>query len=275
LAAAFSAVCQNQPFSVTVIGTGKPMILIPGLESAGAIWDGAVSHYSSHHRMHVLTLAGFAGEPPVPGLRLQDVRDGIIRYARDNRLDHPVLVGHSLGGFLALWIAATAPDLVGPVVSVEGLPFLPALSDPSATAAGSKDDADKMRKLYASLSPQQLDTMSRMALTQMISEPKNVEVAAAWAVKSDSAFVGQAVYDLMTTDLRDDVAKIRTPLLLVGAGKTLGDRTQQAYEKQVEKACDHRVVVATKAMHFVMFDDPVFLWSALDSFLAEGGTHER
>ncbi len=275
LAAASGAVCQNQLFSVTVIGTGKPMILIPGLESSGAVWDGAVSHYSNRYRMHVLTLAGFAAEPPVPGLRLQDVRDGIIGYVRDNKLDHPVLVGHSLGGFLALWIAATAPDLVGPVVSVEGLPFLPALSDPSATAAGSKDNADKMRKLYASLSPQQMDTMSRMALTQMISEPKNVEVAAAWAVKSDSAFVGQAVYDLMTTDLRDDLARIRTPLLLVGAGKTLGDLTQQAYEKQVEKARDHRVVVAPKAMHFVMFDDPAFLWSTIDGFLAEGGTHAR
>lgn len=69
---------------------------------------------------------------------------------------------------------------MGPVVSVEGLPFLPGLSNPSATAAGSKDDADKMRKLYASLSPQQMDTMSRMALTQMIPEQKNVEMAAAW-----------------------------------------------------------------------------------------------
>ena len=65
------------------------MILIPGLESSGAVWDGAVSHYSNRYGMHVLTLAGFAGEPPVPGLCLQSVRDGIIRYVRDNKLDHP------------------------------------------------------------------------------------------------------------------------------------------------------------------------------------------
>src|SRR5262249_13285421 len=66
---------------------GKPMILILGLESSGAVWDGAVSHYGNSYRMHVLTLAGFAREAPAPGLQLQDVRDGIIGYIRDNKLD--------------------------------------------------------------------------------------------------------------------------------------------------------------------------------------------
>ena len=34
-----------------------------------------------------------------------------------------VMVGHSLGGFLALWVAATAPDAVGPIVAVDGVPY--------------------------------------------------------------------------------------------------------------------------------------------------------
>jgi hypothetical protein len=33
--------------------------------------------------------------------------------------------------------------------------------------------------------------------------------------------------------------------------------------------------VASKALHFIMFDDPEFLWSAIDGFLAEGETHAR
>lgn len=251
------------------------MILIPGLESPGAVWDGAVSHYQARYRMHVLTLAGFAGEPALPGLRLRDVRDGVIRYIRENKLDRPVIVGHSLGGFLALWIAAAAPELTGPIVSVDGLPFLPALLNPAATAAAGLEDAERMRKLYASLGPAQMEAMARMALTQMISEPKNIEMATAWAAKSDSAFVGQAVYDLMATDLRGEMAEIRTPVLLVAAGKALGDRARQAYEEQVERARDRRVVVAPEALHFIMFDDPAFLWSAIDSFLAEGEPHAR
>ena len=87
------------------------MILIPGLQCSGAVWNEAVAHYSDEYQVHVLTIAGFAGEPAIPGLRLSTVRDDLIRYIRENKLDHPVIVGHSLGGFLALWIAATAPDM--------------------------------------------------------------------------------------------------------------------------------------------------------------------
>jgi pimeloyl-ACP methyl ester carboxylesterase len=262
---------QNLPFSVSVHGAGKPMILIPGLESSGAVWDGTVAHYKTTHQLHVLTVAGFAGEPAIPGLKLCDVRDGVIRYIRENKLDHPVIVGHSLGGFVALWIAATAPELTGRIVSVDGVPFLPALFGESA----SEEDAARMQKMYASLSPQQMETMARMALTQMIAEPKNIEMAAGWAAKSDSAFVGQAVYDLMTTDLRPELEAIRAPVLLIGAGKALGAKAESAYEAQIANAPLHRVAIATNALHFIMLDDPDFLFGAMDAFLAKGEIHAK
>lgn len=270
LAAASSALCQKLPFSVTVTGAGKPIILIPGLESSGSVWDGTVAHYKSKHQLHVLTLAGFAGEPAIPGLQLRDVRDGVIRYMRDNKLDHPAIVGHSLGGFLALWIASTAPDLPGRIVSVDGLPFLPALFDPSASANEGVGAAERMRKMYASLGPAQMEAMAKMALTQMIAEPKIVEVAAQWAANSDGAFVGQAVYDLMTIDLRPEVSGIRTPVLLIAAGKALGPKTRLAYEAQVANVARHQVEVAANALHFIMFDDPAFLFNSMDKFLAQG-----
>lgn len=111
------------------------MILIPGLLSSGDVWSGTVAHFKDRYECHVLTLAGFAGQPAVPPPFLQTVRDDVLRYIQEKKLDHPVIVGHSLGGFLAFWIAATAPDAVGPLVAVDGVPFLPALMDPSATLA--------------------------------------------------------------------------------------------------------------------------------------------
>lgn len=269
------AVCQNTSFSAIVTGSGKPMILIPGLECSGAVWDGAVEHYRDRYQLHVLTLAGFAGQPAVPGLRLSAVRDDLIRYIRERHLDRPVLVGHSLGGFLALWVAATAPDLVSRVVSVDGLPFLPALFNPAAQTADSRDEAAGMQKLYASLAPAQLEAMSKMALTQMISDAKNVEMAAQWAAKSNGAFVGQVIYDMMTTDLRPEMARVGAPLLVIGAGKGVSPKARAAYEEQVAKAPDHGVIFADASLHFVMLDDPAFLFAAMDRFLSEGGRHAR
>src|SRR6185295_6334893 len=52
-------------FRVQVFGNGAPMILIPGMSSSGDVWKSTVIHYQDHYQCHVLTLAGFAGVPPV------------------------------------------------------------------------------------------------------------------------------------------------------------------------------------------------------------------
>src|SRR5947207_3398930 len=92
----------EDPFRVKVTGHGRPMILIPGLSSSGETWDTTVARYKDRFECHVLTVAGFAGVPRVQAPMLERVRDGIAAYARRNKMEHPVIVGHSLGGFLAL-----------------------------------------------------------------------------------------------------------------------------------------------------------------------------
>jgi len=273
LLAPFAFAQAPRSFSVTLHGAGRPMILLPGLESRAEVWHSLVEHYQSKYRIHALTLAGFAGEPAVPGLHLEDVKDDVIRYIQVNKLVRPVIVGHSLGGFLALWIASSAPDLVGEIVSVDGLPFLPALMGSSASAAESKPGAEQMRTLYASLKPEQVQGMARMSLAQLISDPREVDTAVKWAEQSDAAFVGQALYDLMTTDLRGEMAKLRAPILLVGAGKAFASNPEQlgriraAYEAQLANAPSHKVVMAERALHFIMLDDPAFLIREIDEFL--------
>jgi pimeloyl-ACP methyl ester carboxylesterase len=241
--------------------------------ASGDVWDGVVEHFSSRYRLHVLTIAGFAGVPAVDGPLLPRVRDELIAYLREEHLDRPVLVGHSLGAFLAFWVASTVPDAVGSIVAVDGVPFMPALMNPSATVDDVKTQAGQMRALYRSMTPQQLGMQSRMALTQMISDPANIARAAGWAVQSDGRATGQAIYELMTTDLRGEAANIRSDVLLIAAAKgvaSIPDRleaVQKAYEAQVARVPHHRVVAATQALHFVMLDDAQFLYSTMDAFL--------
>ena len=111
-------------FRVHVTGQGRPMILIPGLMSSGDTWKSTVARYQDRFQCHVLTLAGFAGVPPIAAPLLATVRTELAAYIRAQRLDRPVIVGHSLGGTLALALAADHPDLAGPLVIVDSLPFL-------------------------------------------------------------------------------------------------------------------------------------------------------
>jgi pimeloyl-ACP methyl ester carboxylesterase len=274
LAAGEPAAEPPRAFSVEVAGEGPPMVLIPGLASSGEVWRSAVERYRDRYQVHVLTLAGFAGQAPVAPPLLATARDEIVRYLEAEGLERPVVVGHSLGGLLALWVAATAPDRVGAVVAVDGVPFLPALFDPQATVESVRPQAEQVRQMYATLTREQLALQTRMALATMIADPADVERATGWAAASDPATVGAAVAEAMTTDLRAVVAAVRAPVLLVGAGALAPDeaareRLRLAYEAQVERVPRHRVVFAPEARHFVMLDAPGLLYAAIDAFLAE------
>ena len=76
-AAAPPAAAPSAPaaFKVNVTGQGKSIILIPGLSSSGAVWDGTVARLRNRYQCHTLTLAGFAGQPRIEGPFLETVRN--------------------------------------------------------------------------------------------------------------------------------------------------------------------------------------------------------
>lgn len=71
---------------------------------------------------------------------LSTVRKEIAGYIRRNKLDRPVIVGHS-GGAMTFWLAETEPDLVGRSVVVDGLPLFPAVQRADTTVADAEPQA--------------------------------------------------------------------------------------------------------------------------------------
>ena len=262
------------PFSVKVTGSGRPMILIPGLSCGGDVWDQTVAHFKGHYECHVLTLAGFAGQPAIGEPMLENIRTGLEKYIREKKLDHPVVVGHSLGGFMAFWLAAKAPDQVGAIIAVDGLPFLPAIFDPNATVESSKGFAESYRSKYDSVSQEEFAANNRKFLESMITDVKDVEAVNTFGKKSDPKAVGLAFYELMTTDLRPLVKAIKTPVLLIGATASNPDPQARAtvegiYQQQVSTIAKHKVVFAPKARHFIQLDEPEFFYAQVESFLKD------
>lgn len=271
-AAPAQAQSAHESFDVEVAGSGPAILLIPGLMTPGDVWDTTVARYRDRYQLHVLTLAGFGGPPSVPAPFLPRVRDEVIAYVRAQGLQRPLIVGHSLGGFLAFWIAATAPDLVGGIVAVDGVPFLPALGNANATVEAARAQAEQIRSLYASFSPDQLVAQSRIALQAMITAETDRDRALAWAGACDPGMVGLAIAELMSTDLREAAAAITAPTLLIGAlgaaPESMRGALEEGYRAQVSRIPAARVIMAAGARHFIMLDDPAFLFGAVDAFLA-------
>lgn len=265
---------NQYPFKVEVTGRGRPMILIPGLSSSGEVWESTVTRYKANYKCHVLTLAGFAGEPPITAPFLEKVRLGIADYIRRKKLHKPVVVGHSLGGFLTLWLASKDPDLVGPIIIVDMLPFLPAGQQPNATAESMKPQAEAMRKaMIAAQTPEQRHQTLLAIFQTMITDPANVALAEKWGIASDQNTVAQAMYELFTIDIRPDLSRIKAPALVIGTWVGLRqyatkEQVEQTFRTQFANLAGYKLVMSEKAKHFVMLDDPEFLFKEMDSFLA-------
>jgi N-formylmaleamate deformylase len=262
------------PFKAVVTGAGSPMILIPGLASGANVWDGTVAHFKGRYQCHVLTLAGFAGQAAVPGPFLEKVRDGIVNYIHEQKLDHPVIIGHSLGGMMAFWVAETAPAAVGPVISVDGVPFYAGLVDPAATHESTLPIAEQFRSMYAGMTAEQFTGGNHQFLASMITASSNVDLVASLGDKSDPKAVGQAFYDLISTDLRPGLKSIQVPVLLIGSDALAPDaaekaKTHEAYSAQIAPVPRHKLVFAPTSRHFIQLDDPDFFYREADAFLKE------
>jgi len=268
-----AALYAQPSFQVDVTGKGKPMILIPGFSSSGQTWDSTVAHYKDKYQCHVVTLAGFAGVPPIASPSLETVRKDLAAYIRKNKLEKPVIVGHSMGGFLALWLAEQEPDLVGPLVIVDSLPFLAGVWMPGGTVEKVKPMAEGMRKMYSGPANEQSDKMAETAIKPMVTKPEDFEMILGWSRKSDRLTQGATMYDMMTTDLRDDLGKISSPTLVIGTwvayveyGSTR-DAVEKNFRDQYAALKGYKLILSDKARHFVMLDDPAGFFEATDSFL--------
>lgn len=262
-------------FTVQVVGKGRPMLLLPGLTCPGAVWDETVARYQRQYQCHIISLAGFGGTaaPSSTNQLLQNVRDQLLAYIKTQKLSKPVVVGHSLGGFMGLWLSATQPEAIGPLVIVDSLPFLAAVQNPAQTADGAKPMAEGMRKQMAS-GKMGMPQARQMSAT-MMQDTARITQTARWSVASDPATVAQAMYDLFTTDLRQDIARVQQPVLVLGAWaayKAYGstkESTRAVFEQQYAKLPQHRIEMSEAGRHFLMYDDTAWFFQLTDAFLQQ------
>ena len=263
--------------NVTVEGKGPALIFIPGLNSSNETFSDTCAQFKAQYTCHLMHLPGFAGRAPlanVEGGFLPRIRDSIENYIRTKRIDKPVLLGHSLGGFLSLMIAEHAPELPKAIVIVDSLPFYSAIQNPAATEFTAKPYADMTRQQLLAQAPEQYkQTSLQMAKMSMTRLPERVDTVVAWNLSSDRATTAQAMYEIMTTDMRDRVANVKTPTLVLGAwaayapyGSTK-ESTKAIFTTQYQKLAGVNIQMSDTGYHFLSWDDAAWVNTQIQTFL--------
>lgn len=263
-------------FTVTVSGKGKPVIFIPGATCSGDEWNETVAEFSGKYECHVLTLAGYAGTPPLPGAPyLPTMKDQIISYIKTNNLKDVTIVGHSIGGVMAMLIAIENPAQLGRIVVVDAMPFFAAERIPGAKDGFDEAKAEESLKKYSAMSDEELKaTQLRTAKFMCLDSTKWPSIID-WGMKSDKKTMAYTMTEMNGMDLREKVSKIAVPALVLVAytripeypaftREAVSGRFSDQY-KNCSKCTLH--VSEDKTKHFIMYDDPKWFYSELRQFL--------
>ena len=193
------------------------MLLIPGLASSSAVWDATAKQLENRFRLHIIQVAGFAGAPArgnATGAVLQPTVDAIDLYIKTYQLKSPKIIGHSLGGLAGLMLAVQHPEDVGKLMVVDSLPFFSVLTGANDIATATPQAA-AMRDYTLAESPEAYAQGERQFLSSLVKSPAGRKAVIGWAIASDKSVVARAMYEDMTTDLRPDLQKIKSPVTVL------------------------------------------------------------
>jgi pimeloyl-ACP methyl ester carboxylesterase len=253
---------------------GRPLILIPGLASGSWVWQDAIRTYRDNHVLYVVTLPGLDGRAPVAGDQLGAAQASLLELIASRKLAKPVLVGHSMGGTLALSIAQQQPDLVGGVVTIDGLPVFPGTEDMALEQRPQLANG-VMRRMTgltpAAFASQQQQYMRSIGVVDMARADEIAKLTA----RSDPASTVQYMAAVMAQDLRPGLAQIKAPVLVLAPFFETDTNDQNAsmankvgyYTELMSGVPKLSVVGIPGARHFAMIDQPQRVTDAISSFL--------
>jgi pimeloyl-ACP methyl ester carboxylesterase len=259
--------------TVTVRGKGPDVLLIPGLASSSAVWDATAKQLENHFRLHLVQVAGFAGAPAranATGAVLQPTVDALDLYIKTNQLKSPKIIGHSLGGLAGMMLAVQHPEDVDKLMVVDSLPFFSVLSGANDAAAATPPAA-AMRDYTIAQSQEAYAQSEKQFLPRLVKSPAGRKAAIGWAIASEKSVVARAMYEDMTTDLRADLPKIKTPVTMLypwdAADGFPREATDKLYRENFAALPNKSLVCIEDSFHFIMLDQPEKFAAQVETFL--------
>lgn len=249
---------QQQAFTVKVTGKGNPVFLFPGFTCTAEVWNETIASIAKTNECHAFTFAGFGNVPAIDTPWLPVIKQQVIDYVKTKRLKNITIIGHSLGGTLGMWLASSQVDMFKKLIVVDGLPCSGALMMPNFNANSMTYNNPYSKQQLAMDSASFVAMAGQMATGMCLNKSKHQQVID-WMVMADRKTYVYGYIDMLRLDLRDDLANIKIPVVVLAATFPSKEVVEKTWNSQLAKLPNKTIYYAENAAHFIMYDQPQWL----------------
>lgn len=270
---------------VEVRGTGKTdLILIPGLSCDWTVYESFMERNKDRYRMFAVTLPGFGGsEPPArpdgaspaEGLWLRNAEDAIIAMMKERGITSPYVMGHSMGGHLALRLAADHGDLFAGAISLDGLPLFPPPQPGQQDDAKSREQmAVQMARMIGAMPAERWREGQKQSVAMMVKDPARGAAIGELCATVPAPITAAYMSEMICSDVRPRVGQIKIPTMLISpipmeAGPENAQIMRETVIEEFRGAGPSVAIVNfDDTRHFVTEDRPAELDAAVADFVA-------
>jgi pimeloyl-ACP methyl ester carboxylesterase len=248
-------------------GEGDALVLLHGVATSRLVWRRVLGPLSRGRRVIAVDVPGFGESAPAgPGFDLDAVADRLVDGLEPDRFD---LVGHSLGGAVAVAAAARHPDAVRSLVLVAPAGLAPRATRVAAALGAAADRGIQVRRAFG----YQLAARARgrqVMFGATVADAGRLHPADARLLldaSNGARRVAAGVQRALEADLRDDLVAARMPLGVIWG---TADRVVPYTGLEAIRQLRPRAVVETipGSGHIPQIERPAEFVAALERILA-------
>jgi esterase len=134
-------------------GDGAPLVIVHGLFGQAKNWNALAKRFGENFTVHALDLRNHGNSPHLSGMTYAEMADDVAHYLAVHDLNQAAMIGHSMGGKVAMYLALTAPATLSRIIVADIAPVsydhdftthLTAMADIDLASLKSRGEADKI-----------------------------------------------------------------------------------------------------------------------------------
>jgi pimeloyl-ACP methyl ester carboxylesterase len=244
---------QSTSIQVTVTGNGNAVIFLPGFASDSSVWNTTVSKFSKMHQCHVMEYSGFGKVAPIEFPWLPSILEDLKTYVAVLNSKKLIVVGHSMGGTIATWLAAQPELKMTEIIVIDGLPATGALMMPNFSPENMVYDNAYNNQMLA----MDAADFEQMA-AGMATDPEHQKTIKENILNCDRKTYVYGYTDYLKLDARPLLKNISIPVTITGAGKLYGkEMALKTYKEPYANLTGYTLKINLDAKHFIMMDAPL------------------